>query len=148
MLELRKPNFSDTRNFVEAGMKKIASILLILVYSLATFGVGLKEFYCCGKLKSVGVAFADFGKDKSCKGDNGDEGCCKTRYHYHKVKDNHLATDCTATQAKLTIDLHLHAISVQPIVLGLGQIAVINGIHAPPFDRQVPIYISNCVFRI
>ena len=36
-------------------MKKAAVILLISIYTLSTFGFCLKEFYCCGKLKSITV---------------------------------------------------------------------------------------------
>ncbi len=39
-------------------MKKLAAISLICIYGLATMGFSLKEFYCCGKLKTISVTLA------------------------------------------------------------------------------------------
>lgn len=127
-------------------MKKIVLILLISIYSLSTFGVSLKEFYCCGKLKSVTVTLADDSKDKCGKGDNKD-GCCKTKYQFFKVKDKHIATGELATLAKhFTVNVSFTP-GYQSLLLP-RQVAVINGSHAPPLYTGVPIYISNCVFRV
>src|SRR4051794_8835060 len=72
-------------------MKKIVLILLILIYSMSTFGVGLKEFYCCGKLKSISVTLIDSGKEKCNKGDD-KGGCCQSKYQFLQVKDKHFAS--------------------------------------------------------
>src|SRR5690242_7488454 len=68
-------------------MKKAGIILLLSIYSLSIFGVTLKEFYCCGKLKSLTVTIS---KDTEA-GKGTDDGCCKTKYHSFKVKDNHVS---------------------------------------------------------
>ncbi len=128
-------------------MKRTAIILLLTIYSLSTFGVGLKEFYCCVKLKSVSLTIASEGKDKCSKGDN-KQGCCKTKYQYLNVKDNHLASAHVATPLNYFSDLHTITPSYQSISFATQEIDVINGSHAPPLYTGVPIYISNCVFRI
>lgn len=127
-------------------MKKIVLILLICIYSLSTLGVSLKEFYCCGKLKSVTVALADDGKDKCGKGDN-KGGCCKTKYQFFKVSDKHLTTSKITTPLKFYADI----VSFNPISQSIflpQQAVIINGSHAPPLHRGVPAYISNCVFKV
>src|SRR6476661_2308717 len=68
-------------------MKKFFLILLICAYSLSTMGVGFKEFYCCRKLKSVLVSIEGNSKQQCTK-----EGCCKTKYQFFKLDDNHLAS--------------------------------------------------------
>lgn len=127
-------------------MKKIVLILLISIYSLSAFGVSIKEFYCCGKLVSVTVVVADEGKDKCGMGDN-NEGCCKTKYQFFKVKDKHLTTGEFTTPAKYFTDVVSFNPTYQTIFLS-QLVEIINGSHAPPFHTGVPIYISNCVFRV
>ncbi len=128
-------------------MKKVALILLVLIYSASSFGITLKEFYCCGKLKSVSLALTDLGKNKCEMGDEKD-GCCKTKYHYFKVKDTHLATDQLTVPANLHITLALPVFANVPASLFTRELNVINGSHAPPPHQYIPAYISNCVFRI
>ena len=127
-------------------MKKIAAILLVLIYSMSTFGVSLKEFYCCGKLKSVSITFADTRKGK-CNEAAKEEGCCKTKYQYFKVKDNHLTTTHATAPLKYYTDLYFSAASFQSIsfthVTGETNLS-----HAPPLHQAVPVYIAKCVFRI
>lgn len=128
-------------------MKKAALILLICVYSFATMGFSIKQFYCCGKLKSVSVSLSSNEKTKCSKGDNKD-GCCKTKYQYFKLNDTHLPTAHVASPISFHTDLCLSYISLQPFVMVAKDEDVINGSHAPPLHAGVPIYISNCVFRI
>lgn len=128
-------------------MKKIVLILFICVYSLSTFGFSLKGFYCCGNLKSVSVAFVDNSKNKCGKGDN-KEGCCKTKYQYLKVKDNHLATGQLTNPVKYTKDLISYNSNCQNTTFIAEANKNINVSHAPPLNNSVPIYILNCVFRV
>ncbi len=128
-------------------MKRTAIIFLLTIYSLSTFGISLKEFYCCGKLKSISLALSFEGKEKCSKGDNKD-GCCKTKYQYFKVKDIHLLTAHVATPLNYCIDFHTITPFYQSISFVTQEIDIINGSHAPPLHTGVPIYISNCVFRI
>ncbi len=127
-------------------MKKVALILLICGYTLATMGFSLKEFYCCGKLKSVTVELTPNRKQTCNKGDGG--GCCDNKYQFYKVKDNHLSGKALDIPLKYFTDLDLFTSEVQSISFVTQEISVINGSHAPPLYTGVPIYISNCVFRI
>jgi hypothetical protein len=128
-------------------MKKFALILLILIYSMSTFGVGLREFYCCGKLASVSITLVDTGKEKCKKGDSKDD-CCKSKYQFLQVKDKHFASDHPTLPLKHSIELVSTTASIYAVTLISQEIDVINGSHAPPLIAGVPIYIANCVFRI
>ena len=86
------------------------------------------------------------GKDKCGMGDN-NEGCCKTKYQFFKVKDKHLTTGEFTTPAKYFTDVVSFNPTYQTIFLS-QLVEIINGSHAPPFHTGVPIYISNCVFRV
>src|SRR6478672_4531527 len=81
-------------------MKKVALISLILIYSMASFGVTFKGFYCCGKLKTFMVSLADLSKDKAAK-DNEKDGCCKTKFQSFKIKDTHVAAENATTPLNL-----------------------------------------------
>lgn len=93
-------------------MKKAAIILLICVYSLATMGFSLKQFYCCGKLKSVTFSLLQEAKDKCGNGDD-KTGCCDSKFQFFKVKDNHISADQADFPFKHFIDLHLYTPSFQ-----------------------------------
>ncbi len=128
-------------------MKKIVLILLICSYSLATMGFSLNEFYCCGKLKSVTIELSP-NKKQTCSKGNEKSGCCDNKYQFYKVKDNHLSGKALDIPLKYFTDLDLFTSEVQSISFVTQEIDVINGSHAPPLYTGVPIYISNCVFRI
>src|SRR5688572_10806484 len=84
-------------------MKKISLILLICIYSLSSFGVSFKEFYCCGKLKSISVSVLPDAKN-NCNKDRTDEGCCKTKYQYFKVEDKHLTVAVADVPSKFSFE--------------------------------------------
>jgi hypothetical protein len=124
-------------------MKKIFLILLICAYALSTMGVGLKEFYCCGKLKSKFITLT--GNSKT---DCTAEGCCKTKHQFLKLNDNHLAGADIYLPAKHFIALPFYTPAYNLLSFA-QQTAHINGSHAPPvYDKDLPLYLSNCVFRI
>ena len=133
--------------FCYAIMKKAALILLICVYSLATMGFSLRQFYCCGKLKSTTFSLA-LGEQKSCNKGNEKSGCCDNKYQFFKVKDKHISSDEVDSPAKHFVDLHLYTLSFQDISFASQKPGVAYRSNAPPLHTGVPIYIYNCVFRI
>jgi len=128
-------------------MKKIALILLICIYALSSFGVGIKQFYCCGKLKSTSISFAEDSKIKCAKGDKKSE-CCKTKFNSLKVKDTHIAADDISNPVKHFTDVHLFTLSFEVVALANGPMGIANTSHAPPAHYGIPVYILNCNFRI
>lgn len=129
-------------------MKKVALILLICVYALSSFGVGIKQFYCCGKLKSTTISLVEDSKEKCGKGDE-NSGCCKTKFKSLKVKDTHIVADDISNPAKHFTDLHLFIPSFEIIALANEPMDIANASHAPPPSHHgVPVYILNCTYRI
>ncbi len=127
-------------------MKKVALILLISIYSLATMGFSLKEFYCCGILKSVSLSVAIDTEQKCSKGDA--KGCCDNKYQFFKVKDTHISADKVSDPANHFVDLHFYTPSCQDISFASQKPIVVYRSNAPPLRTGVPIYIYNCVFRV
>lgn len=128
-------------------MKKAAIILLICVYSLATMGFSLKQFYCCGKLKSITFSLPHQAKDKCAKG-NDKSGCCDSKFQFFKVKDNHISAGQADFPVKHFVDLHLYTPSFQDIFFISQKTTIACRSNAPPLHQSVPIYIYNCVFRV
>lgn len=128
-------------------MKKIIVILLLSIYSISTLGLSSKSFYCCGDLKSVTVSITQDEQQK-CANDDGMSDCCKTKYQFFKVKDNHVAGDVISTPVLHFVNLHLFTSSFQLINFSSKGTYSANLSNAPPLIHSVPDYIFNCVFRI
>jgi hypothetical protein len=129
-------------------MKKASLLILIVIYAVSSFGIGIRAFYCCGKLKSVHVSFVQEAKEKLAKGEAGAGNCCKTTHHFFKVKDNHKAADNIYPISVPVTQLYdLGSIFNAPVYF-TEPVAVSNRSHAPPIAGSVPIYVSNRVFLI
>ncbi len=128
-------------------MKKFSLILLICIYSLSTVGFSFKEFYCCGKLKSIELTFAQASNSKCSKGEE-KTGCCNNKYHLNKIKDNHFVSDDISVPVKYFTRLKLFIFSFSPAAFEMQQINIANRSNAPPLYNGVPVHISNCVFRV
>jgi hypothetical protein len=128
-------------------VKKVIAILLLSIYAVSTLGLSLKRFYCCGKLKSVTVSVADDQQQKRGN-DDGMNDCCKTKYQFYKVKDNHVAADVINTPVLHIINLHLFTVPFEVLNYPSEEVYVAYQSNAPPLFHAVPDYIFNCVFRI
>ena len=128
-------------------MKKIALIFLLSIYTLSVLGVGVRQFYCCGKLKSTSITVVQEAKEKCSKSD-AMKGCCKTKFQNFKVKDSHVSTDGFTGFVKHFTDLHLFTPSFKIITPVNELIVVANTSDAPPPNHGVAIYILHCVYRI
>ena len=129
-------------------MKKIALILLTLIYAASTFAVGVRQFYCCGKLKSTDIAFVQQeSKEKDSKADL-TTGCCKTEFKSFKVKDTHVTADPINIPAKHFTDLQLFPPSFEVRMQAIEPVFITNTSHAPLLHQGVRVYILYCVYRI
>lgn len=128
-------------------MKKIAIVLLICVHTLSSFGVGVRQFYCCGKLKTTTISFIQETKEKCSKGDE-KSGCCKTKFKSLKLTDNQIAADTISNPTKHFTNLHLFTPSFEVTALGNELLDISNASHAPPANHGIPVYLFNCTFRI
>jgi hypothetical protein len=141
-------SFVERRSIRRFCMKKASLLILIVLYAVSSFGIGIRAFYCCGKLKSIQFSFVQEAKDKTANGENKKGDCCKTTHHFFKVKDNHKAADNVYAIAKPVIQLHEPGSIFNAPLYFTGQVAVSYHSHAPPIPAGVPLYVSNRVFLI
>lgn len=64
-------------------VKKFTVLVILMVYSLASFGVSLNYFYCCGKLKKVSIVVTPI-HEKDCPIKKG-KNCCENKTVSHKI---------------------------------------------------------------
>jgi len=130
-------------------MKKVFAFILMLIYGATSFGMTLHMHYCCGKLDKVSLSSKI---SKACKfetpGHNTvhSKNCCDNKTYEFKIK----ADQETSSQQVASFEL-------QPINILLGyslrlfyfQKAPVNFLSAgPPFLSSIPLFITNCVYRI
>lgn len=117
------------------------------MYTAATFGIGIKSFYCCNQLKSTTLSFAP-SAENTCKKKTGMRNCCKTKYQFFKVKDSHQASVSVSAPENGFEQLVFTAsfYSISPI--SQQTIFVANYSHAPLVHNGIAIYIFDCVYRI
>jgi len=128
-------------------VRKTIVILLLLAYSISSFGFSVREFYCCGKLKSVTVVVDNFPK-AACKDGVDNSGCCKNNFQYFKIKDNYFAANDNSDFPGLHPDLHIPVNHILAEELNSRNDVTITRGHSPPLITNLPLYISNRVFRI
>ena len=128
-------------------MKKVSLIIIICIYSLATLGIGVKQFYCCGKLKSTNIAFIQ-GTNQHCNNSDDMTGCCKTSFKSFKVKDSHFAADSPIIPSIIYTYLHsLYTSWLLEAPLNNSKI-ILKLSNAPPLHHGVPVYLLLCTYRI
>lgn len=130
-------------------MKKIALILLICMYTLSSFGVGISQFYCCGKLKTTSLSFAHAVTEK-CSNQKAMAGCCKTTFKSFQVKDSHVAATALTNPAKFFTDLQIYfgVLSTNVIISSAVISIVYTGNAPPPLHYNLPIYTLYCAYLI
>ena len=126
-------------------MKKVSLIIIICIYSLATLGIGVKQFYCCGKLKSTNIAFTQ-GTNQHCNNSDEMPGCCKTSFKNFKVKDCHFAADTLIVPSNSYTDLHLlYTLGTFEKPFNNSK-SILNLSNAPPLHYGLPVYLLHCVY--
>jgi hypothetical protein len=128
-----------------ATVKKFLVILILVSYSIASFGVNLNYFYCCGKLKTI--SFVTKEDSKNCKGNKG-KGCCKNEKVTIKLKTDHKTCD----DVKCNCDAPLSVAIIQHndyAVKGFYNSVLTTPLYTrPPPDYFPKINVLFCVFRI
>jgi hypothetical protein len=128
-------------------MKKITVIFLLTIYSLTTLGIGIRQFYCCGKLKSTNITLIQETKEK-CGNSDAMKGCCKTKFKSLKVKSNHISSNAAFIHfTKHFTELDIPAPGIELELATSEPLPVTNISHAPP-GKNTPLYIFYCSYRI
>lgn len=130
-------------------MKKLAAILLMTLYSLATMGTTIAMHYCMGDKMGVSLGYSNPDVCEYCHmekhPDEYTDHCCKNENHFVKVTaDQDIAVSSqwiklfvapATTAAPAFPDLALSSLFKSPA----------KGKLIPP---EIPLYQRHCNFRI
>lgn len=125
-------------------MKKLAAILIALLYIAISSGFTVNVHYCMGKLAGVKLqAHAEKHCDKCGKSGK----CCKDEIKFCKADFSHeAAAKVQVVTAPVALDLALPVLvlPIPPVVVSDHFIAYDD--HAPP--PNLSLYKKHCVYRI
>ena len=140
-------------------MKKFLVFILAITYLTTSIGATVHFHYCMDKLVAWGLGqnktkvnacpycgMAITETDKHCGKQS--KGCCHDEQKQVKIEKDQKTVDPGFNLAK-----PLSQIVDNPI-LALSAIIITSPIleyptsHAPPYGRNVSLYLRNCVFRI
>ncbi|MBS1641970.1 MAG: hypothetical protein JST94_03685 [Bacteroidetes bacterium] len=126
-------------------MKKILIFALLISYSVASLGVSLNYFYCCGKLKSVSVQVNK--ETTNCSGKLSKD-CCG-----NKTVTLQLKTD---QKESSTLNYQFNT-ATSPAIVYTNSYAALNSVDSynqkllyknPPEKYYSSLNVLYCVFRI
>lgn len=125
-------------------MKKLASLILLLVYGLSSTGMTIQFHYCCGKLKDISfspVAVKQCGMKHMSVG----KPCCNDKRVELKLK----ADQKTEQVAKFMFSVPVpeKPESGDFVLTPFVSSTVVPEIFAPP-PLTNSLYILHCVYRI
>ena len=126
------------------ALKKLFSIILLLVYGLSSSGMTVQFHYCCGKLKDIKLTPVS---EKQCRMNHsfGKKPCCDSKQVELKLKADQ------KTEQSVKFSFFTPALTKQQsgIVVLEPEIekTILPEVVAPP-PLQNPLYILHCVYRI
>jgi hypothetical protein len=126
-------------------MKRLFSLILLLVYGVTSFGITLHLHYCCGKLDKLSFVSK---APTACKFENSihNKGCCNNKDYELKIKaDQDVSSNQIISFAHLPFTLfpvsssNLFFFQKEPNLLSKG----------PPLILiPIPLFIKYCDYRI
>ena len=131
-------------------MKRIACLLLLLLYLVTTTGTTLHSHYCMGEMVNSSLWVDNEKLCSKCgmqKGGIEDDGCCKDDKQWIKIDDNQRTStakfETSKSQLKTTcfVFLHDHLFVFQRPVVYTESNALFRSCN-------LPAYLLNCIFRI
>ncbi|MBS1626487.1 MAG: hypothetical protein JSR09_02100 [Bacteroidetes bacterium] len=126
-------------------MKKFLIFALLISYSIASLGVSLNYFYCCGKLKSVSVQVNK--ETTNCSGKLSKD-CCG-----NKTVTLQLKTD----QKENSVLNYQFNASISPAIIYINNYAVLGSAanctqkffyKNPPEKYNASLNVLYCIYRI
>ena len=114
---------------------------------MSVVGYGIKGFYCCDNLTSVNISFSENTHNHSLTSTDKSD-CCKTKYQYFKVKDNHFAADHVNAPANFFPEVQLFTETFQPVLFVSNKVNISHRPNGPPLYNGVSVFIANCTYLI
>jgi hypothetical protein len=125
-------------------MKRIAAILIAIIYTTITCGFTVDVHYCMGQLAGVKL---QSHTDHSCNKCGKAGKCCKDELKFCKVSISHEAAKTLQVYPPVAQNLHLPVIILPtPPLASVFSFTAFNP-HAPPGQGDPPLHILHCVFR-
>lgn len=128
-------------------MKRIAILILSILYLIPSVGVAMDLHKCGKKIRAISINAPH--KSRCPCGTKMPAGCCKDFHLSLKIVDSQQESKCILIQA------YNHFIQVdRPVNLILGEthshfeIFDFSSYHAPPFKIKLPVYLVNSVFLV
>ena len=132
-------------------MKKIAVVILALLYIITTTGANLNLHYCMGELADWGLGSS---KSKTCgfcgmdKGDENDNGCCKDEQKFVKNDSDQKFVESSLSILKIIAAAKLPYLTeipadFFPFILEQNPVS-----HAPPRSKGQSLYKLHNSFLI
>jgi len=131
-------------NFVKE-MRKLVTLLLVIMYGLASIGATVHLHYCCGKLDKISLSAAH---NKDCPEKEGAfKRCCDSKQVDLKINaDQEHATKWLSAQSDLGMALPAFACAY---TAALRKATINIFATGPPLrSPKIPLFIQNCIFRI
>jgi hypothetical protein len=127
-------------------MKKLLLGILSFVYITIASGVVVNIHYCMGRLSSVDYTYNNNDKCGKCGMDN-KKGCCHNEFKIVKLADDQQVAKAGINVAQAPAILSSWVVDLSRPVQGLNKYFALQ-YHSPPDKGDLPVYLSNCVFRI
>ncbi len=130
-------------------MKKLIASIFIIIYFVTSTGATVQLHYCMDKLVSWDVN----GKNKANCGEcnmekKGHKGCCHDENKLIKIEKDYKTSSAYFDFLKLSAQLST-SFDIKQETIPVFNISISFPLaHAPPRAEKVPIYLSNCIFRI
>lgn len=126
-------------------VKKLVTIIMIMLFGLSSSGATIQLHYCCGKLKSMSWGHVQ-EKDCGMQGKMGSKLCCETKSISAKeqAKGHELYT--VSLGANIPVEPAIIYHEIPSLILYEQEIAKPVIHSSPPLTED--ILILNCVFRI
>lgn len=126
-------------------MKRILIIPLLIFYSIASFGISVNNFYCCGQLKKVSTLSEN--TEKNCQSAF-KKDCCENKLEIKSLKVANKASESEQYLYKLPFPSALTFIN-QFIISSFSYKNDLNFLYKKPSPEYLPSrQILFCVFTI
>ena len=129
-------------------MKRVISILFLLVYLDVGFGTTIDYHYCGGKL--VDLKICGIGLKDGCPMKSMHASCCKHGVHFCNAGNHKSPTVATVPTAGTSLTIPVFLIDPYSFSIGTRGESNTDLFHLDKIHRpsNCPLFVSNMVFRI
>lgn len=129
-------------------MKKAVVTILAVLYFITSTGATIHIHFCMGKLISWKVNTNEKTDICSRCGMKSKKGCCEEKYQVIKIDQDQKIVNTIFTSIKTPEIIPHNFFTEFSYNYFSNSTKETYCSHSPSLDSFVPIYISNCVFRI